>query len=100
APPAQIKAGTLNVTATTAPPSADIQPGGTITDLQNVDFATLDPMLSSGAASDQYAYFAVFDTLAWDAVDGSIVAQMAESITSTDGKAWTIKLRPNIKFTD
>ena len=45
--------------------------------------------------------YAVFDTLARVAEDGSIVPYLAESFTpSADFKSWTVKLRPGIKFHD
>jgi len=45
--------------------------------------------------------YAVYDALAFeDPFTGSVVAQIAESITSTDALNWTVKIRPNVKFSD
>ena len=43
----------------------------------------------------------VFDMLAYsDPADGEVKPQTAESLTSTDAVVWTLKLQPNIKFSD
>jgi peptide/nickel transport system substrate-binding protein len=43
----------------------------------------------------------VYDMLMYNDVStGTIVAQTAESLTSTDAQNWTLKIRPGIKFTD
>jgi peptide/nickel transport system substrate-binding protein len=43
----------------------------------------------------------VFDMLLFsDLKTSAVTPQTAESLTSTDALAWTLKLRPNIKFTD
>jgi peptide/nickel transport system substrate-binding protein len=95
--------GITNVTAapSTAQPS-DIQPGGTVTFLKVAEIASLDPttMVNSGS-HDGLPASAVYDTLVYtDPTNGTVVPQTAESLTSTDALVWTLKLRPNIKFSD
>jgi peptide/nickel transport system substrate-binding protein len=98
-----VAGGITNVTqpATTAPP-ADFQPGGTITYAKTADVASLDPVkITNSGASDGFLADAIYDMLLYtDAKTGSIVPQTAESLTSSDGQVWTLKLRPNIKFSD
>jgi len=43
---------------------------------------------------------AIYDTLTIPGSDGQIHPFLAESVTQTKPTVWTIKLRPNIKFTD
>ena len=43
---------------------------------------------------------AIYDTLTEPGEDGKIHPMLAESVTSTDNKTWTIKLRDGIKFHD
>ena len=43
---------------------------------------------------------AVFDMLVYSDATASIMPQTAESLTSTDALVWTLKLHPNIKFSD
>src|SRR5436190_9296026 len=95
--------GITNVTAPPATaPSKDVQPGGTITYLKVADVAGYDPILFANSGnSDGGVAFMLFDMLAYsDPKDGQVKPQTAESLTSTDAVTWTLKLRPNIKFTD
>jgi peptide/nickel transport system substrate-binding protein len=66
------------------------------------DIASIDPVkISNQAASDGVIADALYDMLFYnDVATGTIVPQTAESITSTDAVTWTLKLRPNIKFSD
>jgi peptide/nickel transport system substrate-binding protein len=98
---APIGASVINVTTTasTAPPS-DIQPGGTITKLAATDPTTLDSVGESNVQPDSPLDFAIYDTLMYDGLDGSVVPQTADSLTSNDGTVWTLKVHPNIKFSD
>ena len=44
---------------------------------------------------------ALFDLLMYtDTSDGQVKGQTAESLTSSDAVVWTLKIKPNIKFTD
>jgi peptide/nickel transport system substrate-binding protein len=62
----------------------------------------LDPTTLGGfASSDGSPAFSMFDSLMrWDDATNSVVPQLAESLTTTDSIVWTMKLRPNVKFTD
>lgn len=96
-----VGAGIINVSTTAATaPREDIQPGGTLTKLASNDFANLDPAYTSASSNDGPVFFALFDMLVYDTRDGTIVPQLAESITSTDGLNWSLKLRPGVRFTD
>src|SRR4051812_1267570 len=93
--------GLTNVTsAPTTAPSKDIQPGGTITWLKSSEQLGWDPVNISGAGSaDGPAAFMLFDVLVYND-NRTVVPQTADSLTSTDGQVWTLKLKSNIKFTD
>jgi peptide/nickel transport system substrate-binding protein len=98
------KSGISNVSAapTTAPPS-DVQPGGTLTFMQasggNGDQNILKA--ANTGQTDAPTLFMLFDYLVYtDPATGQVVPQTAQSLTSTDGLVWTLKLKPNIKFTD
>jgi peptide/nickel transport system substrate-binding protein len=43
---------------------------------------------------------ALFDVIVYEDTTGAISPQTAQSLTSTDATIWTLKLRPNITFTD
>src|SRR6185312_7080874 len=95
--------GITNVTsAPSSAPSADVQPGGTLTFLRGADSASFDPiLLTASSGADGPSSFAEFGALVYsDPADGIVKPQMAESLTSTDGLVWTLKLRPNVKFSD
>jgi peptide/nickel transport system substrate-binding protein len=95
--------GIANVTAapTTAAPS-DVQPGGTLTYLKVSDGVGLDlTKIANSGNSDGPPAFMIYDALVWSNPDtGSVDPQTAQSLTSSDGLVWTLKLRPNIKFSD
>jgi peptide/nickel transport system substrate-binding protein len=98
-----VKGGISNVTAApTTVPGVNIKPGGTLVMLKNTDMASFDPLaLINAASTDGPNASMVFDHLIYnDGKTGQPVPQTAESLTSTDGLTWTLKLRPNIKFTD
>jgi peptide/nickel transport system substrate-binding protein len=95
--------GITNVTsAQPTTPAADVQIGGTITYLKGSDSAGFDPInLTASTGADAPASFAEFGALVYsDPADGVVKPQMADSLTSTDALVWTLKLRPNVKFTD
>ena len=99
----KVTGGIANVqTATTTTPPVAIQPGGTITFLKGADIASLDPIaLPNSGSNDGPPASAVFDLLLYsDPISGTIKPQTAQSFTSTDALVWTLKLQPNIKFTD
>jgi peptide/nickel transport system substrate-binding protein len=99
----KVTGGITNITSPPATvPAADIQPGGTITFLKIGDIASLDPIaLPNSGSSDGPAASAIFDTLLYsDPIAGQIQPQTASSLTSTDALVWTLKLKPNIKFSD
>jgi peptide/nickel transport system substrate-binding protein len=92
----------INVTAppSTAPNKA-AQPGGTITWLTSSEQIGYDPVNVSGAGSaDGRAAAMIFDMLVYNDANGVVQPQTAESLTSTDALVWTLKLKPNIKFSD
>ena len=75
--------------------------GGTLRYGLEADVDGLNPTTSALSAPGYVMGYAVFDTLARVAEDGSIVPYLAESFTpSADFKSWTVKLRPGIKFHD
>jgi peptide/nickel transport system substrate-binding protein len=95
--------GITNVTAApTTAPRSDITPGGTLTYLKVADGPGLDPIrVSNSGNSDGPPAFMIYDMLAYTSLqDGMVKPQTMESLTSTDAVVWTMKLRPNIKFSD
>src|SRR5207245_1868262 len=98
-----IKGGITNVTApaTTQPPS-DLQVGGTVTLLKATDTLGFDPILATASSgADGPTNTAVYGQLVYaDPSDGQVKPWMADSLTSTDALVWTLKVHPNIKFTD
>ena len=87
--------------STTTPPSG-LQRGGTLTYLKPAEIGGLDPVvLPNSGASDGPLAAMVFDMLVYtDPNDGSVKAQTAESLTTSDALVWTLKLKPGIKFSD
>ncbi len=86
-------------TTTTATPKA----GGILTFAVYAETGGLDPVVPNAVGTTGgHEMNAVFDTLMrWDADAGKFVPSLAESLTpNADGTEWTLKLRPNIKFTD
>jgi peptide/nickel transport system substrate-binding protein len=56
---------------------------------------------SNSSATEGPRNSAIYDTLFFqDSATYDLVAQQAQGMTSTDGKTWDLKLRPNVKFTD
>jgi peptide/nickel transport system substrate-binding protein len=76
--------GTLTIGMTGGGPSDSLNP--------NVNITTIDPVRAA----------ALYDTLAVYNGQQQIVMQLATSITpnNTANTSWTIKLRPNVKFSD
>jgi peptide/nickel transport system substrate-binding protein len=93
-------AGIGNVGASTTAPNTAAQPGGEVTWLKAGEISGLDPaVLPNSGASDGPLAMAVMDLLVYSEA-GTVKGQTAESLTSPDGLVWTMKLRPNIKFSD
>jgi peptide/nickel transport system substrate-binding protein len=92
--------GARPIAAPVGSPASPPQAGGTLTVLRGSDPASLDPAKVFGAASlDGLQASAVFDTLLYRD-HGAVVPQTAESLVTTDGVVWMLKLRANIKFSD
>jgi peptide/nickel transport system substrate-binding protein len=91
-----------NVTAAPTTAAANVQPGGSLVYAKTSDIASLDPAkITNSGASDGVMADLLYDMLLYtDARNGSIVPQTAESLTSTDAITWTLKIRPNITFSD
>jgi len=67
------------------------------------DTAGFDPARgsSNSSATEVPRNVAIFDTLFFqDSATYDLVAQLALGMTSTDAKVWTLKLRPDVKFSD
>jgi len=90
------------VSSSTTQKPADVQVGGTITFLKGSDPLGYDPIvLTAASGADAPTSIAVYGELVYsDPTDGQVKPQMADSLTSTDGVVWNLKLRPNVKFTD
>ncbi len=77
--------------------------GGTLTIGIANEVASLDPIRGSvgGLTTGSDRSNLVFGTLlTLNTKTGAVTSGMAESINSTDAQTWTLKLRPNLKFTD
>lgn len=84
---------------------ADVQPvrGGTLNVSTYLSTGSLDPATSPGQASGGGLELnAIFDTLMrYDLGAHKYVPQLAEDLVpSSDFKTWTLKLRPNVTFSD
>jgi peptide/nickel transport system substrate-binding protein len=76
------------------------QPGGTANVLKSSEAPGLDPIqMANAVGTDGWPGEAIFDFLVY-VEDGNVKGSTADSLTSTDGLVWTLKLRPNIKFSD
>jgi peptide/nickel transport system substrate-binding protein len=86
----------------TSAPAADIHPGGTLTYISGSEISNLDPALLrvGGPVSQGMPLVALFDVILYQDTSGTITPQTAQSLTSSDATTWTLKVRPNIKFTD
>jgi peptide/nickel transport system substrate-binding protein len=73
--------------------------GGKITFAISFETASLDPANCGAASFDRCA--PIFGTLLrYDMTAKKLVGQMADSFTSDNAKVWTLKLRPEVKFSD
>lgn len=90
---------TTAATTTTKAP----QPGGILTFAEFSEPVSLDPIVAAGnGSSGAIEMAAVYDTLLrYDPQTGKYQPRTAESVTASDDSlTWTIKIKPNIKFTD
>src|SRR5687768_10849405 len=92
-----VSGGAAAPTTTAAP-----KKGGSISIADKAEIATMDPVKLTGSSSVGANHaFAVYDSLFInDTKTGKVVPQLAVSFESTDAKVWTLKLRPNVKFSD
>src|SRR5262249_43687124 len=97
---------TMSVAAVAGPAvaakAAKIKTGGSMTYIQASDNRSLDAgqWINCGCTASSTAN-AIYDVLFWeDPVTLKIHPQIATSMTSQDGKVWTMKLRSGVKFTD
>src|SRR5438105_4988822 len=78
--------------------------GGSATVLQYSEIGTLDPVKGTGSGgSDGQRFQALYGGLiAYDANKNVVIPVQAESLkpNGTDYASWTLKLKPNLKFTD
>ncbi|WP_174803612.1 ABC transporter substrate-binding protein [Martelella limonii] len=82
----------------------DQQPisGGEMTIINGSDITSWDPALINGTypGGPMDVRDAIYGVLVYLDVDGKIQGGMAENLTSDDAKTWTLKLRPDVTFTD
>jgi peptide/nickel transport system substrate-binding protein len=64
------------------------------------DLSTWDPCVIPPGASVSEEMAAVYGNLFFTDTSGVVEPGMAQSLTTTDAITWTLKLRPNVKFTD
>lgn len=86
--------------SSSAGPVGDPVRGGTLAYSFNTEAQSVDPAtcaIGIGVAPCQAVYGAL---LYYDIETGEIEPGMAESFTTEDGKVWTLKLRPDLTFTD
>ncbi len=77
--------------------------GGTLTIGMTNEVASLDPVrqVIGGITTGGDRAFMVYGTLLKvNSKTGAIIPGLAESVTSQDAQTWTLKLRPNVKFSD
>lgn len=76
--------------------------GGEMTIIAGSDIKSWDPAITSGTfpggPMDQLD--AVYGFLVYVDLDGKVQGGMAQNLTSDDATVWTLKLRPDVKFTD
>jgi peptide/nickel transport system substrate-binding protein len=96
--------GTTVTSAAARTVAANPQQGGTLTTIQASDVHTSwDPVALQGVPqAEGVGSFALYDTLFYeDTATLKLVYRLATSMTTTDqGLTWTLKLRPNVKFSD
>lgn len=84
--------------------AAQPQPGGKLNVLIVAETRGMDPITvpgSSGLGGEPPRMYAVYDALMLtDNATGEVKPSLAESLKSDDNIVWTLKLRPNVKFSD
>ena len=90
---------TATATATPTPvPSVQPKRGGVIKQNSSANPISFDPTSTTGG-NDNTHNAKMYSLLLWNPDANDITVDAAESYTiSADGKVWTFKLRPNIKF--
>jgi peptide/nickel transport system substrate-binding protein len=86
--------------ASSASPAGDPVRGGTLVYSYNTEAQSVDPAtcaIGIGVGPCQAVYGALLD---YDLESGEIEPGMAESFTTEDGRAWTLKLRAGLTFSD
>jgi ABC-type transport system substrate-binding protein len=73
--------------------------GGKVTVLIGDPMAQFCPSDNGGNGS-LHTFRMVYEPLLEQTAGGKLVPYLAESVTTTDNKVWTIKVRPNIKYHD
>jgi peptide/nickel transport system substrate-binding protein len=98
--PGPTSSGAGTATTTSLQPVA----GGKLTVLITSETRGMDPVAvtgSSGLGGEPPRMYAVYDALMLtDNKTGEVKPALAESLTSSDRIVWTLKLRPNVKFSD
>jgi peptide/nickel transport system substrate-binding protein len=74
--------------------------GGTIVFGATAEMVSLDPAKFSQGVAGADRGIQIYDTLAQVDASGVFKPRIAESLTTTDGVTWVMKLRPNVKFSD
>jgi peptide/nickel transport system substrate-binding protein len=93
--------GDAGTSTTTSSRTPDV--GGVLTFAEYSEPAGLDPIVSTGqGTTGAIEMAAVYDTLMrFDPDTGAYEPRIAESVSSnSDATVWTVKLRPNVKFSD
>jgi peptide/nickel transport system substrate-binding protein len=95
--------GGSSTTATTTSATGQPQSGGTFTFEFPSEVRSMDPTIAGGSAlsGEPPRLLAVYDGLVIvDTATDKVTMGTAQSVTSPDNVTWTLKLKPNIKFTD
>jgi peptide/nickel transport system substrate-binding protein len=102
-PPAQAPRSEVKSPATTEQQGEPPQPGGVLTAMVGFEGSGYDPARFSNASvsGDMHRLFAVYDALVFaDPTTGAVLPELATTVTTNDAIVWTMKIRPNVKFTD
>jgi peptide/nickel transport system substrate-binding protein len=101
---AVVSVAVFAASATETAAAAQPRTGGTLKLFYPVDPPTMDPaqLREASQVTPAIAQTAIFDELVYtDPVTLNVVPKIATSLTTPDkGLTWTLKLRPNVKFSD